>query len=313
MAQSRLITSDIWADDWFGPLPFFDQALWIGLFSQCADDQGRLLDNPILIRAAVFPYKDTAVLDIDAALARFAEAGKLIRYQADGKRLIQIVNWWEHQRPQWAQPSKWPAPEGWRDAVRTRQNGEYLADNWTGARGLQVVPSGEPTTLYPHAGAHIPDPDPVPDPVEVPDPDPTPVEVEEADPARAGARRADAAPAPSSPTPQLTGAEADIYALATRTFDARNINAETPGVIRDLIGLYGSEWVVEAIQQMDVAGPQNRGWAYVTGILDNWQLDKERRAASPDPPSTAPPGGNGHAAKPWKMAMVERRAGRATA
>jgi hypothetical protein len=34
MANSRIITSAIWEDDWFGQLGFFEQALWIGLFSK---------------------------------------------------------------------------------------------------------------------------------------------------------------------------------------------------------------------------------------------------------------------------------------
>lgn len=176
MAKNRLIASDIWADDWFGPLPFFEQALWIGLFSQCADDQGRLLDNPVLIRAWVFPYKDIAMVDIVKALALFERDGKIHRYQADGKKLIQIVNWWDHQHAQWVQPSQWPSPEVWHDAVRTRMNGTYLSENWDGLRGFQVVPSGdmapeqtpivapERATLPTHLGGQDPDPDPNPDP-----------------------------------------------------------------------------------------------------------------------------------------------------
>lgn len=184
MAKNRLIASDIWADDWFGPLPFFEQALWIGLFSQCADDQGRLLDNPVLIRASVFPYKDIAMADIVKALALFERDGKIHRYQADGKKLIQIVNWWDHQHAQWVQPSQWPSPEGWHDAVRTRMNGTYLSENWDGLRGFQVVPSGdmapeqtpivapertpivapERTTLPTHLGGQDPDPNPDPNP-----------------------------------------------------------------------------------------------------------------------------------------------------
>uniref|UniRef100_A0A6M3LMI4 Putative homing endonuclease n=1 Tax=viral metagenome TaxID=1070528 RepID=A0A6M3LMI4_9ZZZZ len=122
MATRRMIASSIWEDDWFGQLGFFEQALWVGLFSKCADDQGRLLDNAVLLRAAVFPYKDMNPADIDGALVGFEEAGRIHRYETDGKRLIQVLNWWEHQPQQWASPSKWAAPEGWVDHVRTREN-----------------------------------------------------------------------------------------------------------------------------------------------------------------------------------------------
>ncbi len=184
MASSRLITSSIWDDDWFGQLSFFEQTLWIGLFSRCADDQGRLLDNAVLIRAAVFPYKDVAIADLEAALAKFASAGRLYRYQADGKGLIQLRRWWQHQQQQWAQHSRWPAPASWVDHVRTRINNHYVEEEWSGKggnalanrewapTGEDVIPrcpaasperSPEPVSCAVHVGRHDPDPDPDPD------------------------------------------------------------------------------------------------------------------------------------------------------
>lgn len=129
---------------------------------------------------------------------------------------------------------------------------------------------------------------------------------EEGDLARAGAPQPLAEGSPPSSC-QLTGQEAEVYALVRRTFDARNVNAETPAVIRDLIVKYGGEWVLDAIKEMDVAGPKNRGWGYVSGILENWQRDKDREAASTPPPTESPPG-NGHAPvlKPWKAVPGNR-------
>jgi len=161
MANRRMISSDIWEDDWFGQLDFFQQALWIGLFSKCADDQGRLLNNPVLLRAAIFPYKDVALADIAQAVAEFAQAGRVILYNADNKNLLQIVNWWEHQRPQWAQPSKFPAPDEWKDRVRTRDGGVYKVENWREPR--PVAPEG--TRLSDKVVRQSPVPVPVPVPV----------------------------------------------------------------------------------------------------------------------------------------------------
>lgn len=162
MANRRMISSDIWEDDWFGQLDFFQQALWIGLFSKCADDQGRLLNNPVLLRAAIFPYKDVALADIAQAVAEFAQAGRVILYNADGKNLLQIVNWWEHQRPQWAQPSKFPAPDEWKDRVRTRDGGVYKVENWREPRAM--APEGTRLSDKVVRQSHVPVPDPVPDP-----------------------------------------------------------------------------------------------------------------------------------------------------
>jgi hypothetical protein len=130
MATTRVIASAIWRDEWFGGLDFFQQALWIGLFSGCADDQGRLEDNPFLIRADVCPYKDISAETVDVALGEFQDAGKLIRYAVDGHRFIQIVNWWDHQRRQWAQPSRFPAPPEWVDSVRAWVKGKLVCTNW---------------------------------------------------------------------------------------------------------------------------------------------------------------------------------------
>jgi hypothetical protein len=185
MANKRLITSAIWEDDWFGQLGFFEQALWIGLFSKCADDQGRLLDNAVLMRAAIFPYKDIDIAEIDAALDGFVAAGRIHRYESGGKGLIQILNWWAHQPQQWASESKWASPDGWVDHVRTRVNGQYYEDNWRSkaenaednatwapqqgdAESVQVNGSGERFTSAGQVGGHVPVPDPVPDPVPVP-------------------------------------------------------------------------------------------------------------------------------------------------
>jgi hypothetical protein len=139
MATTRVIASAIWRDEWFGSLDFFQQALWIGLFSGCADDQGRLEDNPFLIRADVCPYKDISAELVDTALGEFADAGKLIRYTVDGHRFIQIVNWWDHQRRQWAQPSRFPSPPEWVDSVRTCVNKKVVCINWPTGPKPQVA------------------------------------------------------------------------------------------------------------------------------------------------------------------------------
>ena len=164
MARARVISSSIFDDEWYGPLDFFQQQLWIGLFAKCADDQGRLLDNPVLIRAAIFPYKDTPVAQIDAALTAFSEAGKLMRYRVGGKALIQLAKWWENQPMQWAAVSRWPAPEGWADRVRTRQNNRYVEVNWRPHPTPSVTPSPERSpepspdtpTLCVQAGGQVP-------------------------------------------------------------------------------------------------------------------------------------------------------------
>ncbi|MCK9597668.1 MAG: hypothetical protein M0R06_01430 [Sphaerochaeta sp.] len=162
MAKARLIASSIFEDEWYGVLPFFEQQLWVGLFARCADDQGRLLDNPILIRAAVFPYKDILIKDIEGAIAQFAAAGRITRYIKDNKMIIQINNWWEHQHPQWASKSKWFAPDGWTDRIRTRENNHYVEENWRSPEPVAEVQVNEPQEVQVESQIYVPVPVNVP-------------------------------------------------------------------------------------------------------------------------------------------------------
>ena len=181
MANRRMISSSTWKDEFVGEMDFFQRCLWIGLFSSCADDQGRLLDNPILIRAELFPYDDIQAEQIESGLAIFESHGKILRYIIKGKKYIQLLRWWENQNPRWASRSKFPPPDGWVDKVRTRENGKYITENWDIDGGMnddstcsyESVDKGsyEGTVLSNSTVGQYPVPVPVPDPIPVPVPD----------------------------------------------------------------------------------------------------------------------------------------------
>ena len=99
--------------------------------------------------------------DVRGALDHFVTDGKLIRYEVNGKSYLQDATVWETQHPQWAARSKYPAPEGWSDRVRTRENNEYVESGWdsVGGFGVQVntppekdvrVPRVNGTNPYPY-------------------------------------------------------------------------------------------------------------------------------------------------------------------
>lgn len=170
---ASVVSPTLFDDEWFGQLSDREMIVWIGIFGRLRDDQGRFIENAALARARLFPYRDVPVRDVQMAFDRFVGDNRLYRYQtADGKQVLQIVNWWIHQRPQWASPSKLPPPEGWTDRVRYRRNGSYEAVNWDSpggftrddqpnpsaeplSRTLQVNPSGEPFSY-----AREPEPEP---------------------------------------------------------------------------------------------------------------------------------------------------------
>ncbi len=137
MANTRMITSDIWEDDFFTSLTIFERLIWIGLITNCADDQGRFQDNVNLIASKLFPMEEVDRKNIEQALEKFASLGKLCRYTARGKKLAQIVNWWKHQKPRWAGKSNYPPPDGWIDRERYHIDSKTICDsNWDKSGGF---------------------------------------------------------------------------------------------------------------------------------------------------------------------------------
>ena len=70
--------------------------LFAGLWC-IADKEGRLEDRPLRIKAEVFPYRDG--LDINRYLTDLSRLGFILRYQVDGKPLIQVLKFKDHQNP----------------------------------------------------------------------------------------------------------------------------------------------------------------------------------------------------------------------
>jgi hypothetical protein len=148
----RHIDPNTWQDEFFGTqLNVTERLIWLGLIASVADDQGRMLDNTALLRSLIFPYDDGLGLDvISGAIEKLAIASKIHRYQANGKSLLQIVNWWKYQSSaSWMSPSKYPPPEGWQDCFRYHTAGNELvtSPNWKKRAGGFVPPTPLPSPL----------------------------------------------------------------------------------------------------------------------------------------------------------------------
>lgn len=66
-----------------------------------ADDFGRGLDNPRLIKAALWPLDDEVGAEqVEAWQAELESKGRVRRYESGGRRLFEVVNFEEHQHPQ---------------------------------------------------------------------------------------------------------------------------------------------------------------------------------------------------------------------
>ena len=62
-----------------------------------ADKAGRLEDRPLRIKGELFPYREG--LDVNGYLTDLERWGFIRRYQVEGQRLIQVVNFDKHQSP----------------------------------------------------------------------------------------------------------------------------------------------------------------------------------------------------------------------
>lgn len=145
----RNIDPAIFSDDFIGSQSLRLRWLWIGMIT-FADDQGRLLDKPLSIKAMILPYdvKITA-RDIESDLKLLTKNKKIIRYTSkDGRALIQIINWWRYQvNAQWASRSLYPAPLKWMDRVRCHEKGHgtsVVTENWEQPGGFtKPLPSAK--------------------------------------------------------------------------------------------------------------------------------------------------------------------------
>lgn len=97
MARSRNLKPGFFTNALLAELPFEGRLLFEGLWC-LADREGRLRDRPKQIKGEIFPHDNLDVEELLGLLAT-AEEPFIVRYQVDGKRYIQVVNWHEHQSP----------------------------------------------------------------------------------------------------------------------------------------------------------------------------------------------------------------------
>ncbi len=108
MARARNIKPGFFRDEHIVELPFEARLLFIGLWT-LADREGRLKDRPVQIKIDIFPCDN---VNVDKLLNQLKDKGFIIRYQVDGERYIQVVNFVKHQNPHIKeQASEIPAPD----------------------------------------------------------------------------------------------------------------------------------------------------------------------------------------------------------
>ncbi|MBK8113242.1 MAG: hypothetical protein IPK44_01335 [Candidatus Accumulibacter sp.] len=131
----RMLDSAIWKNEKFGVMPSMARLLAIGIINQ-ADDQGRGKAHPVYLRSQVFPYDDVTAGQVAEWLGMVATNETILLYQVDGKDYYQIINWWSYQSHQYAMPSQYPKPDGWKDRIRkVYTKGLIVTCNWITVNG----------------------------------------------------------------------------------------------------------------------------------------------------------------------------------
>lgn len=161
----RMIDSSMWQNEKFAEMPPYARLLQIGIIN-LADDQGRVKATPKYLQVQIFPYDDIAMSDIQVWLETLQKNGTILLYVSDGKQYAQLINWWGYQSLQYAQPSTYPRPKGWKDRIRkTLTKGYVITCNWLKVNGEPMADTcdqdGNP---LPNGGGNKPDDHPSPKP-----------------------------------------------------------------------------------------------------------------------------------------------------
>ena len=108
MARARNIKPGFYLNDLLAEVEPLGRILFSGLWT-IADRSGRLEDRPKKIKAAVLPYDNC---DVDKLLNELTKRDFIIRYEVEGVRYIQIINFNKHQNPHKNEShSSIPAPD----------------------------------------------------------------------------------------------------------------------------------------------------------------------------------------------------------
>ncbi len=134
MARIRAIKPGFFFNEDLAGVPAHGRLLFIGLWT-LADRQGRLEDRPLRIRAQVFAYEPE--VDVEALLGELAARGFIVRYEVEGERYLQVVNWERHQRP------------------NSREEQSRIPPCWTVAELAAVL--GRDSGSAPHSSLHAQD------------------------------------------------------------------------------------------------------------------------------------------------------------
>ncbi len=150
VARGRILPQSLSTDPRMGQLSLKAALLFPLIWINC-DDQGRISGNPHEIKYACCPNIDHIIkTDIAELLEELQEQGLIKAYTTSKIKAIQMLDWWDVQKLQWAYPSEYPPAEGWTDHLRYHPTPkEIITENWPPSSQIasELLPSKLPSAL----------------------------------------------------------------------------------------------------------------------------------------------------------------------
>src|SRR4051794_34509840 len=111
MARIRTIKPEFWTSETVAGWEIGTRLTFIGLWNY-VDDYGIGLANERLIASSLYPMDDhdEALARVRRALDECSRGGQIVLYEADGRRLLAIRSWTEHQRVDRPSKRRHPGP-----------------------------------------------------------------------------------------------------------------------------------------------------------------------------------------------------------
>lgn len=111
MARIRSIKPEFFTSISIADLSRDARLMFVGMWTH-VDDDGRCIDEPRLLKAALFPLDDDlTATHIDDLMGELEAKGRIVRYVVDGRAYVQVVGFNEHQKIDRHTPSKHPPCE----------------------------------------------------------------------------------------------------------------------------------------------------------------------------------------------------------
>ena len=130
-ARGRILPQSLSIDPRYGRLSLKARVLYPLIWTGC-DDQGRTTGDPDEIKYAVCPNMDDISKEDIPKLLEELETQSFVKvYSTSKHRAVQMLDWWEVQKLQWAWPSDYPPPPGWSDRLRYKKGKkQVVTENW---------------------------------------------------------------------------------------------------------------------------------------------------------------------------------------